>query len=62
MQQNPIRKRGLNVRNDLAHGITPFELLDRGLGHLVVHSIIVIGTLRGELQPPPTEQAPSVGV
>lgn len=38
--------RGLNVRNDLAHGILSFELLGLGLGNLVVHSLVLIGSLR----------------
>jgi hypothetical protein len=45
-------QRGLNVRNELAHGLAPFELFDLGLGHLVVHSVIVIGTFRVERRPP----------
>lgn len=52
--------RGLNVRNDLAHGILPFELLGLGLTNLVVHSIILIGSLRpgssaAEVPPGPAE-------
>jgi Domain of unknown function (DUF4209) len=36
--------RGLNFRNDLAHGIAAFDLFQLGIGNLVVHSVIVIGT------------------
>jgi hypothetical protein len=38
--------RGMNVRNELAHGILAFELLGLGLGNIVVHSILLIGTFR----------------
>lgn len=38
--------RGLNLRNDLAHGLAPFESFGPGLGRLVVHSVILIGTFR----------------
>lgn len=38
--------RGLNVRNEMAHGIAAFELFGLGLANMVVHSIIVIGVLR----------------
>jgi len=48
--------RGLNIRNHLAHGILAFELLGLGLAHIVVHSIILIGTFR--LTPAPVEGAP----
>jgi hypothetical protein len=46
--------RGLNVRNDLAHGILSFELLGLGLANLVVHSIVLIGALRPG--PPASDQ------
>jgi hypothetical protein len=38
--------RGMNVRNELAHGILAFELLGLGLGNIVVHSILLVGTFR----------------
>jgi Domain of unknown function (DUF4209) len=38
--------RGMNVRNELAHGILAFELLGLGLANIVVHSIVLIGTFR----------------
>lgn len=38
--------RGLNVRNEMAHGIAALELFGLGLANMVVHSIIVIGVLR----------------
>jgi lysyl-tRNA synthetase class 1 len=38
--------RGMNVRNELAHGLLAFELLGLGLTNIVVHSIVLIGTLR----------------
>lgn len=40
--------RGLNVRNELAHGLAVFELFGLGLANLVVHSVILIGTFRVE--------------
>jgi hypothetical protein len=40
--------RGLNVRNELAHGIASFELFGLGLANMVVHSLIVIGVLRAK--------------
>lgn len=40
--------RGLNVRNELAHGIAAFELFGLGLANMVVHSLIVIGVLRAK--------------
>lgn len=43
--------RGLNVRNELAHGIAAFELFGLGLANIVVHSVIVIGVLRAIGQP-----------
>jgi hypothetical protein len=47
--------RGMNVRNELAHGILAFELLGLGLGNIVVHSILLIGTFR--LAPAPESLA-----
>ncbi len=38
--------RGLNVRNEIAHGVAAFELFGLGLANMVVHSLIVIGVLR----------------
>jgi hypothetical protein len=38
--------RGMNVRNELAHGILAFELLGLGLANIVVHSIVLIGAFR----------------
>jgi hypothetical protein len=43
--------RGMNVRNELAHGILAFELLDLGLANIIVHSIMLIGTFRLVLAP-----------
>jgi Domain of unknown function (DUF4209) len=43
--------RGMNVRNELAHGILAFELMGLGLANIVVHSIVLIGTFR--LKPAP---------
>lgn len=38
--------RGMNVRNELAHGILAFELLGLGLANIIVHSIVLIGAFR----------------
>ena len=38
--------RGMNVRNELAHGVLSFEVLGIGLATIVVHSIVLIGALR----------------
>jgi Domain of unknown function (DUF4209) len=43
--------RGMNVRNELAHGVLGFELLGLGLANLIVHSIMLIGGFRLELAP-----------
>jgi lysyl-tRNA synthetase class 1 len=43
--------RGMNVRNELAHGILAFELLGLGLANIVVHSIVLIGCLRLKAAP-----------
>lgn len=40
--------RGLNIRNEVAHGIASFELFGLGLANTVVHSVILIGTFRVE--------------
>jgi hypothetical protein len=50
--------RGLNVRNELAHGLAPYELFGLGLANLVVHSIILIGTFRVERAAPPRNEEP----
>jgi hypothetical protein len=38
--------RGLNIRNEFAHGLASPELFDRGLANWVVHSIVLLGLLR----------------
>lgn len=38
--------RGINLRNDMAHGLVRHELLNMGLANWVVHSLLLIGTLR----------------
>lgn len=43
--------RGMNVRNELAHGILAFEVLGLGLANIVVHSIVLMGAFR--LEPAP---------
>lgn len=51
--------RGLNVRNELAHGIAAFELFGLGLANTMVHSIIVIGTFGVERKAAPPEEPPT---
>lgn len=46
-----LDSRGMNVRNELAHGILAFELLGLGLANIVVHSIILMGAFRLEAAP-----------
>jgi hypothetical protein len=41
-----LDSRGMNVRNELAHGVLSFDVLGLGLANLVVHSIVLIGVLR----------------
>ena len=41
--------RGINLRNEVAHGLATRELPDRGVGNWDVHLVIMAGVLR--LQP-----------
>jgi hypothetical protein len=52
--------RGLNFRNELAHGIAAFELFGLGMANIVVHSVILIGTFRVHTTAsPPAQQPPA---
>ncbi len=46
--------RGINLRNQVAHGLAPHALLGRGLGNWVVHSLLLLGSLRAS-EPPPSD-------
>lgn len=52
-------QRGLNLRNDVAHGIAAFELFGLGVANLVVHSIIMIGVLRAKADRPESNASPA---
>lgn len=38
--------RGINLRNEMSHGLAATELFDRGIANWVIHSVILIGHLR----------------
>ena len=38
--------RGLNLRNEFAHGLAARELFDRGIANWVVHAVIMLGLIR----------------
>jgi lysyl-tRNA synthetase class 1 len=38
--------RGINLRNEFAHGLAACELFDRGIANWIVHLIIMLGILR----------------
>jgi len=38
--------RGLNVRNEVAHGLAAPALFDRGVANWVVHTVVIIGLFR----------------
>lgn len=40
--------RGLNLRNEFAHGLAARELFDRGIANWLVHAIIMLGLIRLE--------------
>jgi Domain of unknown function (DUF4209) len=42
-----IDKRGLNVRNDLAHGLLPPNLFNRNLADRVFHTLLALSLMRG---------------
>ena len=37
--------RGINLRNQVAHGLAPYVLFGRGLGNWVVQSLLPLGSL-----------------
>jgi hypothetical protein len=43
--------RGLNLRNEFAHGMAAHALFDRGIANWVVHAIIMLGLIRIEVEP-----------
>jgi hypothetical protein len=43
--------RGLNLRNEFAHGLAAHELYDRGIANWVVHAVIILGLMRVEFEP-----------
>ena len=38
--------RGINLRNEFAHGLAAYELFDRGIANWVVHAVILLGLIR----------------
>jgi hypothetical protein len=38
--------RGINLRNELAHGLASRALFDRGIANWVVHSLVLVGLIR----------------
>jgi hypothetical protein len=44
-----IERRGLNLRNDLAHGLVPIEGFSQPIADRVLHSLLVLSLLRGTL-------------
>jgi Domain of unknown function (DUF4209) len=50
--------RGINLRNEVAHGLAAPALFDRGVANWVVHTLVVLGLLRVRLiGPTPAETA-----
>jgi hypothetical protein len=43
--------RGINLRNDFAHGLAAFDLFDRGIANWVVHAVIMLGLIRLRVEP-----------
>jgi len=43
--------RGLNLRNEFAHGLAAHEFFDRGIANWVVHAVIMLGLMRIEVEP-----------
>jgi transcriptional regulator with XRE-family HTH domain len=47
--------RGINLRNEFAHGLAARSMFDRGIGNWMVHLVIMLGLIRleaGAAQPP----------
>jgi hypothetical protein len=43
--------RGINLRNEFAHGLAAFELFDRGIANWVIHAVILLGLVRLQIGP-----------
>ncbi len=43
-----IERRGMNLRNDLAHGLIPIEGFNQGVANRVVHSLLVLSLVQGK--------------
>lgn len=41
-----IERRGLNLRNDLAHGLVPIEGFNQAAANRVFHSLLVLSLIR----------------
>ena len=52
-------RRGINLRNHLAHGLAHPELLNMGLSNWVVHTLLLIGMLHIEENAPNSPQNPA---
>jgi hypothetical protein len=43
--------RGINLRNEVAHGIANHDLFGRGIANWVVHALLLVGLLRLQNKP-----------
>jgi hypothetical protein len=41
-----IKRRGLNLRNDVAHGLIPLEGFNESIANRVLHSLLVLSPIR----------------
>lgn len=48
-----VDKRGLNLRNDLAHGLMPEAMFNKGVADRIFHTILVLGLARESDKPQP---------
>jgi hypothetical protein len=46
-----IDRRGLNIRNDLAHGLLEMNMFNRAVADRVFHSLLVIALVRAVTKP-----------
>jgi hypothetical protein len=46
-----IDRRGLNIRNDLAHGLMEMKMFNRAVADRVFHSLLVLSLLRAVSKP-----------
>ena len=46
LTQKESDPRGINLRNNIAHGLVRHELLNMGLANWVVHSLLLIAMLK----------------